>query len=155
MCLPWTFFDGRVFHRNLQKADSCRNLIELCDGRMNMVYAIEAMRSAILHGLVHEFAVPGHMPFHFPGGAQGSGNPAAMAAAAAAAMAAAQAAGRGPMGPGGMRMQRNGGHLVVGGQVVGQWGPNHGPKGNKNGSKKKVRRLHTCVKSKALNECLL
>ena len=50
MCLPWMFFDGKLFHLKLRKADSARNLMELCDGRMDVVYAIERMRAAILQG---------------------------------------------------------------------------------------------------------
>ena len=56
MCLPWTFFDGKLFHAKLRKADSARNLMELCDGRMESVYAIERMRAAILHGLLPQYS---------------------------------------------------------------------------------------------------
>ena len=58
MCLPWTFFDGKLFHAKLRKADSARNLMELCDGRMESVYAIERMRAAILHGLLPQYSNP-------------------------------------------------------------------------------------------------
>jgi hypothetical protein len=56
MCLAWTFFDGKLFHSKLRRADGARNLVELCDGRMEVVYAIERMRAAILHGLVPQYA---------------------------------------------------------------------------------------------------
>ena len=58
MCLPWTFFDGKLFHWKLRKADNARNLMELCDGRMEYVYAVERMRAAILHGLLPQYAGP-------------------------------------------------------------------------------------------------
>ena len=52
MCLPWLFFDGKLFHSKLLKACRARNLAELCDGRMEMVYRIERMRAAITFGVV-------------------------------------------------------------------------------------------------------
>jgi hypothetical protein len=35
ICLP-TFFDGKLFHFKLRRAASARNLMELCDGRVDM-----------------------------------------------------------------------------------------------------------------------
>ena len=35
ICLP-TFFDGKLFHFKLRRAASARNLMELCDGRVEM-----------------------------------------------------------------------------------------------------------------------
>ena len=50
MCLPWQFFDGKLFHSKLIKATQARNLIELCDGRVQMAYQIERTRDIIMHG---------------------------------------------------------------------------------------------------------
>ena len=35
ICLP-TFFDGKLFHFKLRRAAAARNLMELCDGRVEM-----------------------------------------------------------------------------------------------------------------------
>jgi hypothetical protein len=106
MCLPWTFFDGKLFHSKLRRADGARNLVELCDGRMDVVYAIERMRAAILSGLVPQYANFSH---------------------AAAASSPFTGVGRGGCSRGGFPpMIARGGQLVVGGSVVGQWGPNYG-----------------------------
>ncbi len=50
MCLPWTFFDGKLFHSKLIRATQARNLIELCDGRVEMAYQIERVREMIMTG---------------------------------------------------------------------------------------------------------
>jgi len=50
MCLPWQFFDGKLFHSKLIKATQARNLIELCDGRVQMAYQIERTRDIIMAG---------------------------------------------------------------------------------------------------------
>lgn len=52
LCMPWTFFDGKLFHSKLIKATQARNLLELCDGRRDMAYQVEEMRNVILAGLV-------------------------------------------------------------------------------------------------------
>ena len=51
-CMPWTFFDGKLFHSKLIKATQARNLLELCDGRGEMAYQVEKLRNIILTGLV-------------------------------------------------------------------------------------------------------
>lgn len=61
MCLPWTFFDGKLFHSKLIKATQARNLIELCDGRAEMAYQIERIREMIMTGHVSK-----HQPFKQP-----------------------------------------------------------------------------------------
>jgi len=58
MCLPWQFFDGKLFHSKLIKATQARNLIELCDGRVQMAYQIERTRDIIMHGHI----VPNQRP---------------------------------------------------------------------------------------------
>lgn len=35
MCCPWLFFDGKIFHRKLLKANSAKNLLDLCDNRVS------------------------------------------------------------------------------------------------------------------------
>ena len=65
MCLPWTFFDGKLFHSKLIKATQARNLIELCDGRVEMAYEIERVREMIMTGHVSK-AYQQQQPFKQP-----------------------------------------------------------------------------------------
>lgn len=58
MCCPWLFFDGKLFHYMCQKANSCKNLQELCDNRLTIVMRTERVRQAILEGLNVQFARP-------------------------------------------------------------------------------------------------
>ena len=37
MCLPWNFFDGKLFHATLIRAAKSRNLLDLCRGRIETV----------------------------------------------------------------------------------------------------------------------
>ncbi len=135
MSLPWTFFDGKLFHTKLRRAESARNLMELCDGQMEIVYAVERMRGAILHGLLPQYASAS--PF-------AAAQVAATAAAAAVYAAAGAAAGGGrvvagvSMATAAAQHSDRGGRLVVGGSVVGQWGPNPGGGQKKSKKKKKV-----------------
>ncbi|XP_035211458.1 constitutive coactivator of PPAR-gamma-like protein 1 homolog, partial [Stegodyphus dumicola] len=114
MCCPWLFFDGKLFHRKLLKANGAKNLLDLCDNRYDEVAAVEQMRSAIVEGLAVKFLTPPmptshrpqHMPFpNFPvpvqPGSQGRGR-------------------------GHQRVVPRGGQLEVAGVVVGSWGPNYG-----------------------------
>ena len=52
MCLPWNFFDGKLFHATLIRAAKSRNLLDLCRGRIEIVNQVERMRAAILEGIV-------------------------------------------------------------------------------------------------------
>ena len=52
MCLPWNFFDGKLFHATLLRAAKSRNLLDLCQGRIDIVNQVERMRAAILEGIV-------------------------------------------------------------------------------------------------------
>jgi hypothetical protein len=52
MCLPWNFFDGKLFHATLVRAAKSRNLLDLCRGRIEIVNQVERMRAAILEGIV-------------------------------------------------------------------------------------------------------
>ena len=138
MSLPWMFFDGKLFHSKLRRAETARNLMELCSGRMEIVYAVERMRGAILHDMVPQYAAAPAPP---PAAAA---SPFAAAQAAAAAAAAVYAAAAGANRAAAMQhhhlqqlqQQQRGGRLVVGGSVVGQWGPK--PAGQKKKKKKKV-----------------
>ena len=52
MCLPWMFFDGKLFHTNLARVAKARNVIDLCGGRIDIVNQVERTRAAIMDGLV-------------------------------------------------------------------------------------------------------
>lgn len=100
ICLP-TFFDGKLFHFKLHRAAAARNLLELCDGRVEMAGQIERMRAVILHGIQSVQPNPfgpghGHMPLH---AANGRGN---------------------------VNGRSGGGRLIVAGAVVSQWENNRG-----------------------------
>lgn len=135
MCCPWLFFDGKLFHAKLIRANCARSLVEVCDGEIDLVAKVERCRQAILEGLRVEFAhqptppLPGvgtHKvgppppPPHYPGFSHYSG----------------RGRGRGTPGRtsshpgGGGRMFSRGGQLQVAGVVVGSWGPNYGSNGN-------------------------
>ena len=102
MTSPWICFDGKLFHSKLRRAVSAKNLLEMCDHRMELVMKVERMRSAILDGLVPEY-----------------NNPALLQPL----MTSASLSGvRGMWWPPGPAVGR-GGQLVVAGSVVGQWGP--------------------------------
>merc|ERR1712142_93102 len=52
MCLPWLFFDGKLFHANLARVTKARNVLDLCGGRIDIVHQVERMRAAIMEGLM-------------------------------------------------------------------------------------------------------
>jgi len=54
MCLPWLFFDGKLFHANLARVTKARNVLDLCGGRIDIVHQVERMRAAIMEGLVSQ-----------------------------------------------------------------------------------------------------
>ena len=58
MCLPWNFFDGKLFHATLIRAAKSRNLLDLCRGRIEIVNQVERMRTAILEGIVSQGPQP-------------------------------------------------------------------------------------------------
>lgn len=62
MCCPWLYFDGKLFQHKLLKAETCKNLVELCDHRIDEVIKVERMRQAILEGLNPQFARQPLMP---------------------------------------------------------------------------------------------
>ncbi|XP_071522180.1 constitutive coactivator of PPAR-gamma-like protein 1 homolog isoform X3 [Panulirus ornatus] len=134
MCCPWLFFDGKLFHAKLIRANCARSLVEVCDGEIDLVAKVERCRQAILEGLRVEFAHPpvppmpgvgshkvGPPPPPYPGFSHYS----------------SRGRGRGAPGRtnthqgGGVgRIFSRGGQLQVAGVVVGSWGPNYGSNGN-------------------------
>ncbi|KAJ2947040.1 hypothetical protein O0L34_g16385 [Tuta absoluta] len=91
---PWLYFDGKLLQRNLQRANHCKHLAQLCDNHLDTVVKVERMRKAILEGLEVEFAMPPLPLVASLGGSLGG-----------------WARGRG-----------RGGRLEIAGVVVGQWG---------------------------------
>lgn len=128
MCCPWLFFDGKLFHSKLLKANQARNLVDLCDGQIDVVAKVEHMRLAVLEGLNVEFARPSmssmtdqqRRDFILGGSRPGSH------------MDVLPAGHGSLMGPGrshvGSRrtMIARGGQLEIGGVVVGSWAANYG-----------------------------
>ncbi|ESO82329.1 hypothetical protein LOTGIDRAFT_223375 [Lottia gigantea] len=114
MSCPWLFFDGKLFHFKLLKANNNTPLIDMCDGQVDQVLRVERMRQAILENTRAEFAKPllpanmfnpypspyGNYP-SFPHGAPIGYRP----------------AGRSPV-------DARGGQLEIAGVVVGSWGAN-------------------------------
>lgn len=58
MICPWQFFDGKLFHYKLLKANNNTPLIDICDGQVDQVLRVEKMRQAIMENLKFEFAKP-------------------------------------------------------------------------------------------------
>ena len=58
MCCPWLYFDGKLFHHILARTAVVKNLLELCEHRIEHVIKVERMRKAILEGLDVQFARP-------------------------------------------------------------------------------------------------
>uniref|UniRef100_T1INJ6 Constitutive coactivator of PPAR-gamma-like protein 1 n=1 Tax=Strigamia maritima TaxID=126957 RepID=T1INJ6_STRMM len=141
MCCPWLFFDGKLFHHKLLKANNAKNLVEICDVQISEVTKVERMRQAVLEGLQVEFArpplpvlvppPPNRMPpNNFP-------PPHHMMNATMGLPARNRSHGLIPTtndliprGMGGRRgMLARGGQLEIAGVVVGSWGPNFGASG--------------------------
>ena len=120
MTAPWIFFDGKLFHSKLRRAVSAKNLLEMCDHRMELVMKVERMRSAILDGLLPEYNNPGLVQPLMP--------------------SVSLSGLRGMWWPPGQTVGR-GGQLVVAGSVVGQWGPTPGrARGSRAGRKTKEKK---------------
>lgn len=58
MCCPWLFFDGKLFHFKLLKANNNTPLIDMCDGQVEQVLRVERLRQAVLENIRVEFAKP-------------------------------------------------------------------------------------------------
>ena len=115
MSCPWLFFDGKLFHSKLRRAVGAKNLLEMCEHRMDIVMKVEGMRTAILEGLVPDYnkSIPnllgmGNMNRHM--GPMCNNNRGFSA----------------PFPGGPMGGMGRGGQLIVAGSVVGQWGANYG-----------------------------
>lgn len=151
MCLPWQFFDGKLFHFKLLKATNNTPLIDMCDGQVDQVLQVERMRQAIMEGLQFEFAKPmlpapslytnypygGYPPFHNPNNPMnfrpaGMGPPNARMSRPGPGIPAGmgpqqnqpKSPGRGRGILGRSPVDARGGQLEIAGVVVGSWGPN-------------------------------
>ena len=122
MTCPWLFFDGKLFHSKLRRAVTAKNLLEMCDHRMELVVKVERMRAAILEGLVPEYNKPAMLP------------PLMTSLAMSNMRAVCEPR---PYWPG--HAMGRGGQLVVAGSVVGQWGPSKA-RGNRAGRKVKEKK---------------
>ncbi|KAG8233956.1 hypothetical protein J437_LFUL014165 [Ladona fulva] len=137
MCCPWLFFDGKLFHHKLARAASVKNLLELCDHRIDQVMKVERMRKAILEDLTPQFARPPLPPM--PAGLRMSALPAnALPPGATLGGGVGHphpphhnggvvGSGRGLVGR--RSVLARGGQLEIAGVVVGSWGPNFGSAG--------------------------
>ena len=43
MCCPWLFFDGKLFHFKLLKANNNTPLIDMCDGQVSSLRPLKEM----------------------------------------------------------------------------------------------------------------
>ena len=146
MTCPWLFFDGKLFHSKLRRAVQAKNLLEMCEHRMEIVMQVERMRSAILEGLVPDYSKPtiinsgmnfphmrgGTMGGHMYQGGRGFGSP------------FDRGMGRG--------MVARGGRLVIAGSVVGEWGPNFGGRGGHNNRFRGTKAGKKVKEKKAMKE---
>ncbi|KAL7643504.1 UNVERIFIED_CONTAM: hypothetical protein RMT77_005486 [Armadillidium vulgare] len=160
MCCPWLFFDGKLFHSYLTKANCSRNLMELCDGDIELVRKVERCRHAILEGLHLNFLqtppvpLPGNSsmppptslglsnsPVSYPGNGSvnaNGGNSSSTNASRGRSRGRGLSNGSGASSStnNGNHLYSRGGQLQVAGVVVGSWGPNYGrtnPKNSNNG----------------------
>ncbi|KAK3608099.1 hypothetical protein CHS0354_004756 [Potamilus streckersoni] len=134
MCCPWNFFDGKLFHFKLLKANNNTPLIDMCDGQVDQVLRVERMRQAIMEELHVEFARP-----LLPTASLYTSYPLPPYAAPPFPYrpAGMRAMPQGPLGPVGSKtsgrgrgilgrspIDARGGQLEIAGVVVGSWGPN-------------------------------
>ncbi|XP_041349782.1 constitutive coactivator of PPAR-gamma-like protein 1 isoform X2 [Gigantopelta aegis] len=147
MCCPWLFFDGKLFHFKLLKANNNTPLIDMCDGQVDQVMRVERMRQAIMENISVEFAKPllptASLYSNYPYGPYPVPPGVSYRPAGAARMAypipvrggrggPPVPVGMGPKTPGRGRgilgrspVDQRGGQLEVAGVVVGSWGPNY------------------------------
>ena len=134
MTSPWIFFDGKLFHSKLRRAVSAKNLLEMCDHRMELVMKVERMRAAILDGLLPEYNNPALL------------QPLMSSAALSGLRGLRGLRGLECVGPPGWRPHHGpvrgggGGRLVVAGSVVGQWGLQGRARGSRAGRKNKEKK---------------
>ncbi|KAJ8301186.1 hypothetical protein KUTeg_020173 [Tegillarca granosa] len=147
ICAPWNFFDGKLFHFKLLKANNNTPLIDMCDGQLDQVLRVERMRQAIMEGLQCEFAKPmlppqylyTHYPYppamnYRPAGAPGYPPPMGRGVRPGPPMPPGVPGGMGMPGPkspgrgrgilGRSPIDARGGQLEIAGVTVASWGPN-------------------------------
>lgn len=150
MCPPWHYFDGKLFHYKLLKANNNTPLIDMCDGQVDQVLRVERMRQAIMEGLKVEFARPllpsaamsmyTNYPFNQFGNSMGMnirpagmqrGMPPDMQRGPGMRPGVPAGMGQQPKSPGRGRgilgqspIDARGGQLEIAGVVVGSWGAN-------------------------------
>lgn len=137
MCCPWLYFDGKLFHFKLLKANNNTPLIDMCDGQVDQVLKVERMRQAIMEGLKVEFAKPPMLPcgqftsYPFPAyqNVNYGHRPLGVSQIPSNILQSGQnqnkGRGRGILGR--SPVDARGGQLEIAGVVVGSWGPNlHG-----------------------------
>lgn len=54
---PWLFVDGKLLQQTLARSAAAKNILELCDRRLELVVKVERMRQAVLEGLDLKFAL--------------------------------------------------------------------------------------------------
>ncbi|XP_063230763.1 constitutive coactivator of PPAR-gamma-like protein 1 homolog isoform X2 [Bacillus rossius redtenbacheri] len=134
MCCPWLFFDGKLFHHKLERTSQVKNLLELCDHRIEHVVKVERMRKAVLEGLDVQFARPPLPPLASGPPMRGLGvpPPASIISPPGHMHPQQRALLSYPTTNGVSRgllrrpVPARGGQLEIAGVVVGSWGPNYG-----------------------------
>ncbi|XP_045164687.2 constitutive coactivator of PPAR-gamma-like protein 1 homolog isoform X2 [Mercenaria mercenaria] len=151
MVCPWQFFDGKLFHFKLLKANNNTPLIDMCDGQVEQVLRVERLRQAIMENLQFEFAKPflpsaamyagypmpygqapgGPFPYRPAGMGRMPGGPPPPQGGRGMGMGFMGPPEMGPPNPGRGRgilgrspVDGRGGQLEIAGVVVGSWGPN-------------------------------
>ncbi|XP_076448160.1 constitutive coactivator of PPAR-gamma-like protein 1 homolog [Babylonia areolata] len=145
MCCPWLFFDGKLFHFKLLKANNNTPLIDICDGQMEQVMRVERLRQAVLENLRVDFAKPllpgGLYPGpHYPPGPYGPPGPGPYGPPGPDPMYRGRGGPMGPLLPPGPKspgrgrgilgrspVDSRGGQLEIAGVVVGSWRGREGP----------------------------
>ncbi|XP_025108556.1 constitutive coactivator of PPAR-gamma-like protein 1 homolog isoform X2 [Pomacea canaliculata] len=141
MCCPWLFFDGKLFHFKLLKANNNTPLIDMCDGQVEQVLHVERLRQAILENIHVDFAKPllpsalyPPYPPYGPGPGpygpgpipRGRGGP--LGAMMGPPGPKSPGRGRGILGNAGRSpVDTRGGQLEIAGVVVGSWRGREGP----------------------------
>lgn len=134
MCCPWLFFDGKLFHHQLARTASVKNILELCDHRIRMVMKVEKMKQAVLDGLNVQYDRPS-MPVVVQQAPRGMPSIHPATILPHGSLLPNSQAGRGLPVRGGLSQRgvgrrsipaNSGGRLEIAGVVVGSWGPNYG-----------------------------
>ena len=56
MCLPWLFFDGKLFHANLARVSKARNVLDLCGGRIDIMHQARNFIQLVLGHLLRLYS---------------------------------------------------------------------------------------------------